>query len=82
MERSWSIERVLMRSFLFPKGYSRGHLVEAVKGTGHAFFEIGKLFDEQPKQDWEPLGDFLHVHKGVISAFPEIFTNHKVTTIL
>jgi sorting nexin-9/18/33 len=55
--------------------------VEAVKGTGHAFFEIGTLFDEQPKQDWEPLGDFLHIYKGVISVFPEIFTNHKVRTI-
>jgi len=55
--------------------------VEAVKGTGHAYFEIGRLFDEQPKQDWEQLGDFLHIYKGVISAFPEIFTNHKVRTI-
>lgn len=52
--------------------------MEAIKGTGQAYNEIGRLFDEQPKQDWEPLGDMLHIYKGVISMFPDIFTNHKV----
>lgn len=52
--------------------------MEAIKETGHAYFEIGKLFDDQPKQDWEPLGDMLHIYKGIISAYPDILTIHKV----
>ncbi|XKL65289.1 hypothetical protein PGB90_008709 [Kerria lacca] len=58
-------------------GYSRVSLMEAIKETGHAYFEIGKLFDDQPKQDWEPLGDMLHIYKGIISAYPDILTIHK-----
>ncbi len=60
-------------------GYNRVNLMEAIKGTGHAYYEIGKLFDEECKLDWEPLGDMLHMYKGVISAFPDILTIHKVS---
>lgn len=52
--------------------------MEAIKGTGNAYNEIGKLFEDQPKLDWEPLGDVLHIYKGVISAYPDILTIHKV----
>ncbi|XP_065215690.1 sorting nexin-9-like [Planococcus citri] len=58
-------------------GYSRAHVMEAIKETGHSYNEVGKLFDEQPKLDWEPLGDMLHIYKGIITAFPDILTIHK-----
>lgn len=53
--------------------------MDAIKETGHSYNEIGKLFDEQPKLDWEPLGDMLHIYKGIITAFPDILTIHKVS---
>lgn len=52
--------------------------MEAIKGTGNAYNEVGKLFEDQPKLDWEPLGDMLHIYKGIISAYPDILTIHKV----
>lgn len=52
--------------------------MEAIKGTGNSYDEIGKLYDEQPKMDWERLGDMLHIHKGIITSFPDILTIHKV----
>jgi len=58
-------------------GYSRNNLVEAIKSTGNAYNDIGKLFEEQPKLDWEPFGDMLHVYKGIIGAYPEILAIHK-----
>lgn len=56
--------------------------MEAIKETGHAYNEIGRLFDEQPKLDWEPLGDMFHIYKGIISSFPDILTIHKVSNRL
>ncbi|KAJ9598203.1 hypothetical protein L9F63_011123 [Diploptera punctata] len=55
----------------------RRNLMEAVRTTGDTYNEIGKLFEEQPKLDWEPLGDMLHLYKGIISSFPDILTVHK-----
>jgi sorting nexin-9/18/33 len=58
---------------------SRQNLMEAVRATGDTYHAIGKLFEEQPKLDWEPLGDVLHLYKGIISSFPDILTVHKVS---
>ncbi|XP_063218974.1 sorting nexin lst-4 isoform X2 [Bacillus rossius redtenbacheri] len=58
-------------------GSQSGKLAEAVKATGEAYHLIGKLFEDQPKMDWEPLGDILHLYKGIISSFPDILTVHK-----
>lgn len=46
--------------------------------TGEAYNSIGRLFEEQPKLDWEPLGDVLHLYRGIIASFPDILTVHKV----
>ncbi|PNF21155.1 Sorting nexin lst-4 [Cryptotermes secundus] len=56
---------------------ARQNLMEAVRVTGNTYHEIGKLFEEQPKLDWEPLADVLHLYKGIISSFPDILTVHK-----
>jgi len=58
---------------------ARRSLTEAIRVTGDTYCEIGKLFEEQPKLDWEPLSDVLHSYKGVISSYPDILTVHKVS---
>jgi sorting nexin-9/18/33 len=66
---------------LYVPDSARRSLTEAVRVTGDTYHEIGKLFEEQPKLDWEPLGDVLHLYKGIISSFPDILTVHKVSKI-
>lgn len=58
-------------------GIDRSQLRDALKKTGDTYNELGKLFEEQPKMDWEPLGDVLHIYKGIIICMPEILTLHK-----
>ncbi|XP_068082349.1 sorting nexin lst-4 isoform X2 [Anabrus simplex] len=59
------------------RGRSRRNLSQAVRKTGETYNEIGKLFEDQPKSDWEPLGDMLHIYKGILASFPDILTVHK-----
>jgi len=56
----------------------RGKLTRALKATGDAYNDIGKLYDEQPKYDWEPLADTFHIYRGIISSFPDVISIHKV----
>ncbi|XP_015602293.1 sorting nexin-9 isoform X2 [Cephus cinctus] len=56
---------------------SRGRLTHALKMTGDAYNEIGRLYEEQPKFDWEPLGDKFHIYRGIISSFPDVISIHK-----
>lgn len=52
-------------------------LATGIKRIGTAYFEIGKIFEDQPKLDWEPLADKLYIYKGITSSFPDIFSIHK-----
>lgn len=56
---------------------SRGKLTYALKVTGDAYNDIGKLYEEQPKFDWEPLSDKFHIYRGIISSFPDVINIHK-----
>lgn len=56
---------------------SRSKLTSAIKMTGGAYIEIGRMYDDQPKYDWEPLGDKFHLYKGIVGSFPEVLANHK-----
>nr|CAD7458348.1 unnamed protein product [Timema tahoe] len=58
-------------------GSEQSFLAEAIKKTGDTYNQIGKLFEDQPKYDWEPLGDTLHLYKGILASFPDILTVHK-----
>ncbi|KAL1110382.1 hypothetical protein AAG570_007913 [Ranatra chinensis] len=60
-----------------PKYTGHENLVTAIKTTGDSYIAIGLLFEEQPKLDWEPLGDMLHVYKGILASLPEMLTFHK-----
>ncbi|XP_071573236.1 sorting nexin lst-4 [Temnothorax nylanderi] len=55
----------------------RGRLTRALKATGDAYNDIGRLFEEQPKFDWEPLSDKFHIYRGIISSFPDVTSIHK-----
>ncbi|XP_026748285.1 sorting nexin lst-4 isoform X1 [Galleria mellonella] len=56
---------------------STSKLTSAIKMTGGAYIEIGRMYDEQPKYDWEPLGDKFHLYKGIVGSFPDVLANHK-----
>jgi len=51
--------------------YSPG-LNSAVINTGDVYDDIGKLYEEQPRLDWEHLADMMHDYKGLLSGFPNI----------
>lgn len=79
----WPAQRklasALAAAYLCVSDSARRNLTDAIRITGDTYFEIGKLFEEQPKQDWVPLGDVLHLYKGIISSYPDILTVHKVS---
>lgn len=52
-------------------------LTNAIKHTGYCYLNIAKLFENQPKFDWEPLADKLHLYKGLTGNFPEILNLNK-----
>ncbi|XP_022212741.1 sorting nexin lst-4 [Drosophila obscura] len=52
-------------------------LSESVGRIGGIFIGVGQAFGDQPKQDWIPLSDRLHIYRGVLSCFPDIFSTHK-----
>ncbi|XP_020816768.1 sorting nexin lst-4 [Drosophila serrata] len=52
-------------------------LSESVGRIGGIFIGIGQAFGDQPKFDWIPLSDRLHIYRGVLSCFPDIFSTHK-----
>ncbi|XP_076346979.1 sorting nexin lst-4-like isoform X3 [Tachypleus tridentatus] len=53
------------------------NLTAAVKHTADTYEEIGKLYEEQPKLDFEPMCDVLHEYKGMLAAWPDILQLHK-----
>lgn len=58
-------------------GNPRVNLTNAIRTTSDIYMELGKMFEDQPKYDWEPLGDVLHIYKGIIASFPDILNVHK-----
>jgi len=51
--------------------YSPG-LNAAVLNTGEVYEDIGKLYEDQPRLDWEHLADMMHDYKGLLTGFPQI----------
>ncbi|XP_011307071.1 sorting nexin lst-4 [Fopius arisanus] len=54
-----------------------GRLTQALKLTGEAYNDIGKLYEDQPKFDWEPLADKFHIYRGIIGRFSDVIGIHK-----
>lgn len=51
---------------------SDGPLNEALRYTSATYDSIGKLYEQQPKCDLEPLSNALYEYKGLLSNWPEI----------
>ena len=54
------------------------NLNNAITVTGEAYEDIGKMFDDQPKNDWERLGDTMHDYRGLLAGWPNVLQIHQV----
>lgn len=52
-------------------------LNESIRQTSAAYEDISRLYEEQPKVDFEPMADLLHQYKGLLANWPEILQLHK-----
>ena len=57
------------------------HLTDGMRQVSTAYQEIGTIFEQEPKHDWEPLSNLLYEYKGVIDAFPAIINAAKVKKV-
>jgi len=60
-------------------GYNPG-LNNAVIATGACYEDIGKLYEEQPRLDWEHIADMMHDYKGLLSGWPQVLQIHSGAT--
>lgn len=49
----------------------------AIKGTASIYESVAKLYEEEPRHDFEPLSYILHEYKGILSAWPSILDINK-----
>ena len=54
------------------------NLTNAITVTGEAYEDIGKMFEDQPRHDWDRLGDIMHDYRGLLSGWPGILQVHSV----
>ena len=52
-------------------------LKAAVTLTGESYRDIANLTDEQPRKDWQPLGDTMHEHSGILDVWTNILKVHS-----
>ena len=38
--------------------------------TGEAYEDIGKMYEDQPRNDWEHMGDMMHDYRGLLMGWP------------
>lgn len=46
--------------------------------TGEAYEDIGKMYEDQPRNDWEHMGDMMHDYRGLLMGWPGILQIHAV----
>ena len=46
--------------------------------TGECYEEIGSLYEEQPRLDWEHIQDMMHDYKGLLAGWPQVLQIHSV----
>ena len=49
--------------------------------TGECYEEIGRLYEEQPRLDWEHLADMMHDYKGLLAGWPQVLHIHSVCSL-
>ena len=50
--------------------------------TGETYEDIAKMWDDQPRNDWEHLGDMMHDYRGMLAGWPGILQVHAVSLLL
>ncbi|XP_078676058.1 sorting nexin-33-like [Branchiostoma floridae x Branchiostoma belcheri] len=66
-------------TFDLDKKPSSKPLTNALWKTGAAYFQIGKMFEEQPQHDLNVLMLKVDEYKGILSTFPDILQSMKGT---
>lgn len=56
-------------------------LTEAIHHVSEAYADIGTVFEEEPKHDWDPLCNLLFEYKGLIDGFPSVISVTKVCNL-
>ena len=54
------------------------YLTDAVRHVSETYQDIGVIYEEEPKYDWDPLQNLLYEYRGVIDGFPSIISAAKV----
>ena len=49
--------------------------------TAAVYQEVGQLYEDQPRYDWERFNDLLHEYRGMLTSFPDMFNMHKVGNV-
>nr|CAH0112006.1 unnamed protein product [Daphnia galeata] len=52
-------------------------LTRALSHTADTYDQIALLCEDQPRLDFEPMGDLLHDYRGLLASFPDIIVVHK-----
>lgn len=53
------------------------NLSNSVGQAAGVFISIGQLFGDQPKHDFIPFSDRLHIYRGILGSFPDVMAVHK-----
>merc|ERR1719429_252474 len=56
--------------------YLNPNLTNAIVCTGETYEDIAKMWDDQPRNDWEHLGDMMHDYRGMLAGWPGILQVH------
>ena len=59
--------------------YLSPNLTNAIVCTGETYEDIAKMWDDQPRNDWEHLGDMMHDYRGMLAGWPGILQVHAVS---
>lgn len=55
-------------------------LSNSVGQAAGVFIGLAQVFGEQPKRDWIPFSDRLHIYRGILNTFPEVIGVQKYAT--
>lgn len=53
------------------------NLSNSVGQAAGVFIAIGQIIGEQPKNDFIPFSDRLHIYRGILSDFPDVLAVHR-----
>lgn len=53
------------------------NLSNSVGQAAGVYISVGQLFGDQPKFDYIPFSDRLHIYRGILGSFPDVMAVHK-----